>query len=433
MISLEDIFPFRGYIFWSWRLTHRGGGRIFAVFWPRTSKKQRYFGNLLYAEKLRFFGRARACAKQNSKKSDFFGKFPGCIFHHVSFSWLCFYTVLFGWSTTSGCRKNDVFSRETIRCFLAPESHGGDGYHSFRQYKRSAPKLANSKQQMLKSIQQFLKCLLISSPLVRWKWPTQVRTLGILWGGWDLGMMQSTTSAGVSKTFFRASEKSCFFGPQLPDDGPKQFWLCGWLASWLAGYLAGWLPDWLRWLFGNWLCGCLAGYLAISYLVGWLIGRLTWLSGCLSEWLALWLATWLSRWLVGHLAGWLSGRLIGWWLARWLADCGVVCWLAFWFGYLAGCLPAYLTIWLAGWLAIWLAGWLANWLAGWISGLARWLPAGWQTDGHAGYLAGYLAGWLRGWLAGDLAIWLVLWLGGWLPDWFEGLSGFRWLSGYLVG
>ena len=133
VISLEDIFPFRGYIFWSWRLTHRGGGRIFAVFWPRTSKKQRYFGNLLYAEKLRFFGRARACAKQNSKKSDFFGKFPGCIFHHVSFSWLCFYTVLFGWSTTSGCRKNDVFSRETIRCFLAPESHGGDGYHSFRQ------------------------------------------------------------------------------------------------------------------------------------------------------------------------------------------------------------------------------------------------------------------------------------------------------------
>ena len=88
------------------------------------------------------------------KKVTFLGNFPGCIFHQVSFSWLCFYTVLSGWSTTSawasektpffrrektpffrrekmsffrrskrhffGRRKNDVFSRETIRCFLAP-------------------------------------------------------------------------------------------------------------------------------------------------------------------------------------------------------------------------------------------------------------------------------------------------------------------------
>ena len=30
------------------------------------------------------------------KKVTFLGNFPGCIFHHVSFSWLCFYTVLSG-------------------------------------------------------------------------------------------------------------------------------------------------------------------------------------------------------------------------------------------------------------------------------------------------------------------------------------------------
>ena len=87
-------------------------------------------------------------------------------------------------------------------------------------------------------------------------------------------MMQSTTSAQVSKTFFRASEKMLFFGPRLPDDGPKKSWLSGWLAGYLAGSQAGWLFD-------NWLCGCLAGYWAISYLVGWLIGRLAlaiWLS-----------------------------------------------------------------------------------------------------------------------------------------------------------
>ena len=74
------------------------------------------------------------------RKVTFLGNFPGCIFHHICFSWLCFYTVLSGWSTTSAWasekkpffsarRKNVIFSdaekmtffsRETIRCFLAP-------------------------------------------------------------------------------------------------------------------------------------------------------------------------------------------------------------------------------------------------------------------------------------------------------------------------
>ena len=101
---------------------------------------------------------------------------------------------------------------------------------------------------------------------------------------------QSTDSSSDSPcptTFFRASVKMLFFGPRLPDDGPKKYWLSGWLAIWLAGWLSSWLAisDSLAtlagWLFGNWLCGCLAGYLAISYLAGWLIGRLA---------LAIWLA-----------------------------------------------------------------------------------------------------------------------------------------------
>ena len=73
------------------------------------------------------------------KKVTFLGNFLAYIFYHVSFSRLCFYTVLSGWSPTSGwlsekapifrtpkkwhffnVRKNDVFSRETIRCILAP-------------------------------------------------------------------------------------------------------------------------------------------------------------------------------------------------------------------------------------------------------------------------------------------------------------------------
>ena len=51
---------------------------------------------------------------------------------------------------------------------------------------------------------------------------------------------------------FSGIQKCCFFGPRLPDDGPKK----SWLSRWLAGYLAGWLSRWLRWL---------AGYLAIGY------------------------------------------------------------------------------------------------------------------------------------------------------------------------
>ena len=46
----------------------------------------------------------------------------------------------------------------------------------------STAKLANSKQQMSKSIQQCSQSV-HSSPLVRWKWPTQVGTLGTLWWG----------------------------------------------------------------------------------------------------------------------------------------------------------------------------------------------------------------------------------------------------------
>ena len=311
-------------------------------------------------------------------------------FHHVSFSWLCFYTVLFGWSTTSGwsSEKTPFFRREKmgffpVRQYVAfwlQHSHCGDGYHislptglNLELAEISTSKLANSKQQMSKSILQFLKCTLISSPLVRWKWPTQVRTLGTLWWGWDLGMMQSTTPHKCPERFFGHLKKCCFFGPRLPDDGPKKSWFSGWLAIWLARYLAGWRA------------GGLAGQLA-----GWRAGWLT-------IWLAIWLAGWLSGSLSSYLAccgGLLAGWLIGWWLARWLADWVVAC-------SLAACLR----------------GWQTDW-------------RGWQ----AGYLARYLSGWLRGWLA----IWLFGWLSGWLAIWLaiwlvEGLCGFRWLSGYLVG
>ena len=171
---------------------------------------------------------------------------------------LCFYTVPAGWSTTSGW-KNGIFSMSEKMTFFRvrqygafwlQHSHCGAGYHispptglNLESAEISTSKLTNSKQQMSKSIQQFLKCTLISSPLVRWKWPTQVGTLGTLWWGWELGMMQSTTSAGGSEkiTFFRTEKKNVFSGiwemlffrataPGWRSEKILVIWLAGWLA-----------------------------------------------------------------------------------------------------------------------------------------------------------------------------------------------------------
>ena len=266
------------------------------------------------------------------KKNTFLGNFPGCIFHHVSFSWLCFYTVLSGWSTTSGwasektskwrffhfdvfsdAEKNGIFSMmffcvRQYGAFWLKRSYCGDGYHispptglNLESAEISTSKLANPKQQMSKSIQQFLKCTLISFPLVRWKWPTQVGTLGTLWWGWELGMMQSTTSAGVSekiekKNVFSGVWKNAVFsghGSRMTvrnNSGYLAGWLSGWLAGWLSSSLAIWLTHWLA---GYLAIGFVAAWLAVWLLAIWLIGRLA---------LTIWLALWMARSLACYLA-----------------------------------------------------------------------------------------------------------------------------------
>ena len=53
------------------------------------------------------------------QKIIFFGNSPRYIFHHLSFSWLCFYTVLSGWSTTFGVfsdAEKMVFFGSSERC-----------------------------------------------------------------------------------------------------------------------------------------------------------------------------------------------------------------------------------------------------------------------------------------------------------------------------
>ena len=134
------------------------------------------------------------------KKVTFWGNFLAYTFYHVSFSRLCFYTVPSGWSPTSGwlsekntkfsARKNVIFSNaekmtffrvRQYGAFWLQRSHCGNGYHispptglNLESAEISTSKLANSKQQMVHSSHLLL---------VRWKWPTHVRTLGRLWWG----------------------------------------------------------------------------------------------------------------------------------------------------------------------------------------------------------------------------------------------------------
>ena len=67
-----------------------------------------------------FFGRAKAFAQNNSQKSDFLGESSGIhFFYNFSSSWSCFFTVLFGLSTTSGglCEKTDFFRVQKMTFF----------------------------------------------------------------------------------------------------------------------------------------------------------------------------------------------------------------------------------------------------------------------------------------------------------------------------
>ena len=137
------------------------------------------------------------------KKVIFLGNFLAYIFHHIFFSRLCFYTMLSGWSTTSGwaaekasffrTKKCHVFSRETIRCFLALALSLRRRI-PYLSANRLEPRISRDQHiqtcqfkttnvKIHPAVPKVLKCTLISFPLVRWKWPTQVGILGTLWWG----------------------------------------------------------------------------------------------------------------------------------------------------------------------------------------------------------------------------------------------------------
>ena len=353
-ISPEDIFPVRGYIFWSWRLTHRGGGRIFAVFWPRTSKKQRYFGNLLCALIIAFFRtRQSRCKTKFQKKSLFWGisrmYFSSCFLFLVMFLHCAFWVVH---DVRLGVRKNAIFSapffrREKVSFFRTPKKISArDNTVLFGSSALMAERntILSSNTQTC----QFKTTNVKIHPAV-----PKVYTHLIYFGQMEM----ANASANFGNTLvglrpwndaihdFRRSVQNLFSGiwKMLFFRATAPGWrVAGWLSGWLAGYLAGSLAPLAGWLYGGLLASWLARALAI-WPSGWLP---TCLSGWLTIWLAGWLAIWLADWLAGWRVGWPTGELAGW-LFGWLS------------GWLVGYLLCYVAIWLAV-VACSLAGWLGG-------------------------------------------------------------------------
>ena len=154
-----------------------------------------------------------------------------------------------------------IFSRETIRCFLAPAL----------SLRRRIPYLsANRLEPRISRDQHIQTCQFKTTNVKIHPAVPKVYTHLISFGQMEMANASGNfgnTLVGLrawndaihdfrrsvrkncrtekKPTFFRASEKMFFFGPRLPDDGPKKSWLSGWLAIWLAGWLAIWLAGWL--------------------------------------------------------------------------------------------------------------------------------------------------------------------------------------------
>ena len=158
------------------------------------------------------------------KKVTFLGNFPEYIFHHLSFSWLCFYTVLSGWSTTSAgvSEKIAFFRTEKMTFFRASEKNAVFSSHGSRMTVRKNP--------------------------------------GYL-AGWLSGWLASYLAGWLAIWL--------------------ALWLAIWLSRWLVGHLAGCLAGGLAGQLANWLAGWRAGWLAFWLAIGWLCGWLAcWLFGC---------------------------------------------------------------------------------------------------------------------------------------------------------
>ena len=213
---------------------------------------------------------------QIPKKITFLGNFLAYIFHHISFSRLCLYTVLSGWST----KKWRFFAWDNTVLFGSSTLIAETDIISLRQLFE----LRISKSQHIQTCQFKTTNVKIHPPVPK------VYTHLI-----SFGQMEMTNASGnfgntlvglrawndtihdfrkKNNVFSGICKNAVFSGHGSRMTVRKNIgYLAGWLSGWLAAYLAGWLSltRWLDWL-ADW----------------------HWLSGWLSEWLALWLAICLA-------------------------------------------------------------------------------------------------------------------------------------------
>ena len=201
------------------------------------------------------------------KKVTFLGNFLAYIFHHVSFSRLCFYTMLSGWSPTSGWlsekapifrtpKKWRFFAWDTIRYFLAPAL----------SLRRRIPYLsANRLEPRISRDQHIQTCQFKTTNVKIHPAVPKVYTHLISFG--QMEMANASGNFGITLVglrawndvihdfrriaFFRTEKKNVFSGiwknAVFSGHGSRMTvrknpgYLAGWLSGWLAGYLAGWL------------------------------------------------------------------------------------------------------------------------------------------------------------------------------------------------
>ena len=225
---------------------------------PRGSNFRRFFGRRKNGDNLGFSVARKNCVfsdgpklllRKIPQKVTFLENFPEYIFDYLSFSWLCFYTVLSGWPTTSAgvSEKIAFFRTEKITFFSGIRKNAVFSSHGSRMTVRKNPGYLAG---------WLSGCL--ASYLAGWLAIWLALWLAVWLSRWLVGHLAGCLAGGLA--------------------GQLANWLAFWLAIWLAGFVAGWL----------------AGHLAIRYLAGWLA---IWLASYLDCWLAIWLADWVVAWL----------------------------------------------------------------------------------------------------------------------------------------
>ena len=229
-------------------------GSNFCRFLASDVEKITIFWESTLCEIIAFFRlRQSLCKTKFQKKLLFWGIFPDVFFIIFPFPGYVFTLCFLGGPRRPVGRpkKRHFFGFFRVRqygAFWLQRSHCGDGYHispptglNLESAEINTSKLAKFKTTNVKihpAVPQ------VYTHLISFGQMEMANASGIF-GNALVGLRAWNDAIHDFRRSVRHLKKCCFFGPRLPDDGPKKSWLPGWLAFWLAGWLAIWLAIWL--------------------------------------------------------------------------------------------------------------------------------------------------------------------------------------------